>query len=86
MPYSTRFVSGVFITLTVAGLMTGCSHPAPATTVEVGPGKSASLRMAGGLEVTIPAGAVAQAGTLSGTVITAPTAAPARHDAVGPGL
>ena len=84
MPFPKRFLSGLFITLTVAGLIAGCSSPAPTTTVEVSPGKSASLRMAGGLEVTIPGGAVTQAGALSGSVITAPTAAPPGMTLAGP--
>jgi hypothetical protein len=84
MPFPRRFVSGVLITLIVAGMMAGCSHPAPATTAKVGPGKSASLRMPGGLKVTIPAGAVSQAGTLSGSVITAPIAAPPGMTLSGP--
>lgn len=84
MPFPRRFAPGVMIALTVAGLMAACSHPAPATTVPVSSGKSASLRVAGGLEVTIPAGAVTHAGTLSGSVITAPTAAPRGMTLSGP--
>jgi hypothetical protein len=84
MPFPRRFVSGALSALTVAGLMAGCSGPPPATTVQVGPGKSASLRMAGGLKVTIPAGAVTQAGTLSANVIAAPTTAPPGMTLSGP--
>jgi hypothetical protein len=76
-----RFPPGFLIALAIAGLtVAGCGGAQPAAgarSVAVSPGKSASLHMASGLDVTIPADAVTGTGTLSGSMVVAPTPAPA---------
>jgi hypothetical protein len=92
-PFSRRGISHVAALTAVALLAaTGCStqqqHAArPATksaTVRVDPSHSATLHLPGGLEVSVPAGAVTRPGTLSATVTRAPTRAPSGMELAGP--
>ncbi|GEM_PF-1497269 len=72
--------------LLLQGCSTGQPHAAAPAAVIVGvaPGHSSSLRLAGGLEVRVPPGAVSGPGRLSGSVASAPAAAPSGMMLAGP--
>lgn len=62
----------VIAAMVLAGCSAGASRTAPQTTVAVGGGSAATLRMPGGATVTVPADAVSGKGRLVGSVLTSP--------------
>ena len=92
---SARAVPATAALMVVVLAAAGCSgqhsparHSATPTghtrAIRVAAGHAASLRLADGWEVTIPAGSVTRSGTFSGTAISAPAPAPPGMALAGP--
>jgi WD40 repeat protein len=83
-------VAAALLAVVVAAAGCTSGHPSAShsqvPSVHVSPGHAATLRIADGWEVTIPAGSVAGSGTLSAKTIAAPAAPPSGLALAGPVL
>jgi len=90
--HSRRWVSQAIAATAAAILVApGCSSPhssaqpaAESAMMPVDPAHSATLRLPGGMTVSVPAGAVTRPGTLSATLTSAPARAPSGLKLTGP--